>query len=212
VLERLHAKVVIAILRAPTVDTALRAVEALVRGGVSAIEITYSTPDVALVLRRLVDLYGDDVVLGAGTVTEPGQVGESADAGAQFLVSPGYDDDVVAAMQRTDLAMLIGAFAPSEAMRVSRVGADAIKLFLASLGGPEYLRAIRGPFPYLKVVPTGGITVANISEWLGAGALAVGASGSLCPVSSFAENDYDLIHRNALAFTEAAATYEAVTS
>lgn len=194
---------VIAVIRAPSAEAALRTVEACVRGGITAVEITYSTPNVPAVLRRLADLYGDRIILGAGTVTEIHQIGPAAEAGARFFVSPGVDDAVAKVMLATGLTSLIGAFTPSEVMHVRKTGAHAVKLFPASTGGIEHLRALRGPFPNLRLVPTGGVTADNVQQWLTAGAFAVGAAGSLCPGSAMADGNYDEIYRRAVAFTSA---------
>lgn len=202
-MKQLGRAAVIAVIRAPSVEAALRTVDACIRGGVTAVEITYSTPNVPAVLRRLGDVYGDRVILGAGTITEIHQVGPAVEAGARFLVSPGVDDAVAKAMLTTGLASLIGAFTPSEVMHVRKTGAHAVKLFPASTGGIEHLRALRGPFSNLRLVPTGGVTADNVQQWLSAGAFAVGAAGSLCPGSAMAAGNYDEIYHRAVAFASA---------
>lgn len=199
-MELLGRAGVIAVVRAPSAEAALRTVDAVVRGGVTAVEITYSTPDVPAVLRQLGDAYGDRIVLGAGTVTQLHQVEVAAESGARFLVSPGLVEDVANAMMATGLATLLGAFTPSEVMRVQETGAQAVKLFPASTGGIDHLRALRGPFPDLRLVPTGGVTADNVQQWLAAGAFAVGAAGSLCPGAAMSVGDYDEIYRRAIAF------------
>jgi 2-dehydro-3-deoxyphosphogluconate aldolase/(4S)-4-hydroxy-2-oxoglutarate aldolase len=211
-MQRLADACVIAVIRAPDVDTAVRAVDAVVRGGVSGIEITYSTPDVPAVLRRLERSYGNDIVLGVGTVTEPGQVEAAVAAGAGFLVAPGLDDEVATAMARSGLATLAGAFTPTEVMRARAAGAHGVKLFPASTGGVEHLRALRGPFPDLRFVPTGGVAAGNVREWLAAGAFAVGAAGSLCPATAMVAGDFDEIYRRASSFSTAVREHRADTA
>jgi 2-dehydro-3-deoxyphosphogluconate aldolase/(4S)-4-hydroxy-2-oxoglutarate aldolase len=208
-MRRLGDACVIAVIRAQRPEDALRAVDAVVGGGIAAVEITYSTPDVPSVLRRLATSYGDDIVLGAGTVTHPGEVDAAVSAGARFLVSPGLDDDVAAAMAATGSATLMGAFTPTEVIRARAVGAHAVKLFPASTGGVGHLRALRGPFPELRFVPTGGVSAGNVREWLDAGVFAVGAAGSLCPPKAIADGDFEEIRRRAVAFDIAVQEYRA---
>jgi 2-dehydro-3-deoxyphosphogluconate aldolase/(4S)-4-hydroxy-2-oxoglutarate aldolase len=166
---------VIAVLRAPSRDAALFAVDALVAGGVRAIEVTYSTPDVPGVLAALAERHGDGVTLGAGTLRRPEQATEAVAAGAGFLVAPGLDDALVAAMRATGATTLAGALSPTEVLRAVALGVDAVKVFPGSLGGPAYLRALRAPFPDVPFMPTGGVSAGNVGEWLAAGAFAVGA-------------------------------------
>ncbi len=207
VLSALAGAGVIATLRAPSREAALTAVDALVAEGITAIEVTYSTPGAAGVVRELADRYGDAVVLGAGTLTLPEQAVESAAAGAQFLVAPGHDPRVTAAILDTGALAVIGAFTPAEVMAVTSSGAHVVKLFPASLGGPGLLRALRGPFPDLQWIPTGGVRVDNIGEWFTAGAVAVGMGSELLPSLALAAQDHAELR--AVARTVVAALAEA---
>ncbi len=125
--------------------------------------------------------YGERILLGAGTITTRAELDQAAGAGASFLVSPGCDPELGAAMVETGLVCMIGALTPSEVMLVRRLGADIVKLFPGSLGGPAYLQSLRAPFPEVRFVPTGGVGRQNLAEWLAAGAYAVGMGGSLVP-------------------------------
>lgn len=202
-LEQLSMAVVVAVLRAPDTVSALRGVDALVAGGVTGIEITYSTPDAPSVISRIDQRYGDRVVLGAGTVRTPKQAREAVDAGARFLVSPGTTDELADAMLATGVPVLLGALTPSEVMHVAELGAHAVKVFPASLGGPAYLRALRAPFPDVPFVPTGGVNVANLAEWLEAGAVAVGAGGELCSTADLAAGRFSEVEDRAREFAKA---------
>jgi 2-dehydro-3-deoxyphosphogluconate aldolase / (4S)-4-hydroxy-2-oxoglutarate aldolase len=204
VLDRVRTAGIIGVLRAPDPDTALRAIDALVAGGIVAVEVTYSTPEVAKVLVRAREQH-PDLLLGTGTLTTVEQVAESVGAGAEFLVTPGYDEPVAAAMLAAGRVTMIGALTPSEVMRAQRAGADAVKIFPASLGGPGFLKALREPFPGLRAVPTGGVSAANLGEWFAAGAFAAGAAGSLCPPALLAAGDFATVRANAAAFTAALA-------
>lgn len=201
--ESIRAARVIAVLRAPTAAIALDAVDALVRGGITGIEVTYSTPDTASVIARLIDRHGDRAVVGAGTVTTAEQAREAAEAGASFLVSPGTLPEVACAMRATGALTMSGALTPSEVMAADSLGVDVVKIFPASLGGPGYLSALRGPFPAVPLMPTGGVTPENLAEWFAAGALAVGAGGELLPAAALRDGDVGEIERRARRFAEA---------
>lgn len=203
-LSALRAARVIAVLRAPTAAAAVSATDALVAGGVTGIEITYSTPDAATAIRRVRDRHGDGVYLGAGTVLSEQQASEAVAAGAQFLVSPGTEPGLARAMINTGVTVLSGAFTPSEVMLVAGLGVHVVKLFPASLGGPGLLKALRGPFPDLAFCPTGGVNPDNLADWLAAGAVAVGAGGELCPAEALRNGDWATITATAERFAAAA--------
>jgi 2-dehydro-3-deoxyphosphogluconate aldolase / (4S)-4-hydroxy-2-oxoglutarate aldolase len=194
---------VIAVIRASSPDGAVRAVDALVAGGITGIEITYSTPDVPRALTAVRERHGDDVALGAGTVLSAAQAHEAARAGADFLVSPGIDDDVAAAMVATGATVMLGALTPTEVLRALRLGAHAVKIFPGSMGGPSYLRALRGPFPTLAAMPTGGVSADNLGEWLRSGAFAVGAGGELASAADIDAGRWEAIEANAQRFRAA---------
>ena len=166
------------------------------------IEVTFTTPEAALVIRDLNEEYGDDILLGAGTVITCEQVEQAAEAGSTFLVSPGCDPELLPAMLETGLLVLPGVLTPSEIMLARRLGAQAVKLFPGSSGGTSYLKALRGPFPSVPFVPTGGVSLENIADWFAAGAFAVGAGGALAP-SSIRRRDRGEVVENARRFAEA---------
>jgi 2-dehydro-3-deoxyphosphogluconate aldolase/(4S)-4-hydroxy-2-oxoglutarate aldolase len=207
-LGRLRHTCVVAVIRAPDADGAVLAVDALVRGGVTGIEITYSTPDVPRVLQTVAERHGDDVLLGAGTLRTPRQVHEAVAAGAEFLVCPGLDDELVAAMLASGATTMAGALTPTEVMRAERLGVDVVKVFPASLGGPAYVRSLRGPFPDISFMPTGGVSAGNIREWIAAGAVAVGAGSELCSATDIQTERFDAIEAKAREFTAAHETRE----
>lgn len=203
ILAALRATGVIAVLRAPSAGHAVRTVDALVAGGITGIEITYSTPQAADAIREIDQRHGEKVYLGAGTILTVAQAKEAVDAGARFLVSPGTDPSLAEVMVDTGAAVILGALTPSEVMTAVRLGAHAVKIFPASLGGPGYLKSLRGPFPDVPLMPTGGVNAGNIAEWLGAGAIAVGAGGELCSASAMAADRWDEIQNTARQFADA---------
>ncbi len=199
-LDRLRDVRVFAVIRAPDADGAIRAVDALVRGGIAGIEITYSTPAVPEVLAAVAERHGDAVLLGAGTLRTPAQAREAVRAGATFLVSPGLDDELVGAMRGTGATTMAGALTPTEVMRAEALGVDVVKVFPAALGGPAYVRALRGPFPDTPFMPTGGVSAGNLRDWLDAGVVAVGAGSELCSAADIAGGRFDAIEANAHSF------------
>ena len=196
---------VLAVLRASDPDAAIEAADALIRGGVTGIEVTYSTPDAPAVIAELRRRHGDAALVGAGTVTTPAQADESAAADAQFLVSPGTLPDVARAMLATGCTTMTGALTPTEVMQALALGVDVVKVFPASLGGPALLRALREPFPDASLMPTGGVTAENLAEFLAAGAIAVGAGGDLLGKDALAARDWDRIEARAREYAAAVA-------
>lgn len=205
-LSRARAAGVLAVLRAPSATSALDTAEAIIRGGVTGIEVTFSTPDAPAVIRELIARHGDAACIGAGTVTTPEQATDAADAGAEFLVSPGTLPDLTRTMVETGKVVMTGALTPSEVMSALALGVDIVKIFPASLGGPSYLGALRGPFPDAPLMPTGGVNPGNLAEWFAAGAVAVGAGGDLANSASIAASDWDDIEQRSRRFAAALAS------
>lgn len=202
-LEKLQQLGVMAVLRGPTPELTLKMVEALIAGGVKGIEITYSTPNAAEVVRQLDKKFGNQIVLGMGTLTEPTQVDEAIGAGALFLVSPICDPLLGKTMIASGVPVMIGALTPTEVFQAYKLGSDVVKIFPGSLGGPSYLKALKGPFPNIPMMPTGGVSATNVGEWLTAGAFAVGAGSELCPPKLAKEGRFDEISMRAREFIRA---------
>jgi 2-dehydro-3-deoxyphosphogluconate aldolase / (4S)-4-hydroxy-2-oxoglutarate aldolase len=193
----------LAVIRGPSRDLTIQMVDALVAGGVPGIEITYSTPQAEEVVRALRVRHGDRILLGMGTLTRPEQAAAAQDAGAQFLVSPHTDPALAQAMTATGLAVMMGALTPSEVFLSHSLGSDVVKLFPGSIGGPSYLKALRGPFPDIPLMPTGGVSENNLKDWFAAGAFAVGAGSNLCPKELAQAGKFDEISAIAGAFAQA---------
>lgn len=204
-LARARTTGILAVLRAPSPELALEASEAIIRGGVSGIEVTFSTPDAPAVIRELIARHGDAAYIGAGTVTTAEQATQAADAGAAFLVSPGTLPDLTRAMLDTGRVVMTGAMTPTEVMGALDLGVDVVKIFPASLGGPSYLGALRGPFPDAPLMPTGGVKPDNLADWFAAGAVAVGAGGDLANGTAIANADWAEIEERAARFAAALA-------
>ena len=201
-LKRIEDLGLLAVVLGESREVAVEVSEALVEGGVLGIEITFTTPEAPQTIRDLNEEYGDHILLGAGTVTTHEQVEQAAEAGATFLVSPGCDPNLLPAMLGTGLLVLPGTLTPSEVMLARGLGAGAVKLFPGSSGGPSYLKALRGPFPDVPFVPTGGVSLENIADWFTVGSFAVGAGGALAPPSLESRNRGEVVE-NARQFVEA---------
>lgn len=193
----------LAVLRGPSPELTIAMVDALLAGGVRGIEITYTTPKAAEVVATLKRRYGSTLVLGMGTLTEPEQVEQALAAGAQFLVSPHCDPILGRRMVASELLTMIGALTPTEVLQAHRLGADVVKLFPGSLGGPSYMQSLRGPFPQIRMMPTGGVNLSNVAEWFKAGAVAIGVGSELCPAAWAREGRFDEITARAREFVAA---------
>lgn len=180
-LNRISTLGLVAVIRGPSADLTVKMVDALIAGGVCGIEITYSTPNAEDVVRTLNQRFGDQIVLGMGTLTHPEQAQSAKDAGAKFLVSPICEPELARAMVATGLAVMVGALTPTEVAQAFRLGSDVVKIFPGSLVGPGYIKALKGPFPNIPMMPTGGVSAENVGEWFAAGVVAVGAGSELCP-------------------------------
>lgn len=202
VLEKVKQLGLLAVIRGPSADLTVKMVEALVEGGVLGIEITYSTPDAEGVVRTLSKKFGDQIVLGMGTLTKPEQALSAKEAGACFIVSPVCEPVLVKAMLASGLLTMAGAFTPTEVLQTYNMGVDVIKIFPGSLGGPAYIKALKGPFPYIPLMPTGGVSAANVAEWFATGVVAVGAGSELCPPQLAKEGRFDEITRKAAEFVQ----------
>lgn len=168
-------------------------VGALVDGGVRALEVTMTVPGAVDHIRRIAPTLPSGFLLGAGTVTDPDTVARVADAGASYIVSPVFRRAVIDAAAAHGLLAAPGCFSPTEVLDAWDAGARLIKVFPATALGPGYLKDLRGPMPFLKLMPTGGVTVENAGDWIAAGAVAVGIGTSLLDTKAIAEGRYDVI-------------------
>ena len=182
---------IIPIIRAPSADAAVAVVEAILHAGISVAEITMTVPNALDAMATVAKRFAGKVLLGAGTVTDADTARRAVDAGAGFVVTPCLVPEVIEAAHRADVAVLPGALTPGEVFEAFRLGGDLIKIFpVQSLGGAAYLRALRGPFPHIPLVPTGGVTLDNIEEMFNARAAAVGIGNQMIPREALARRDY----------------------
>lgn len=201
-LEKVKELGLLAVIRGPSTELTVKMVEALVAGGVVGIEITYSTPNAEEVVKTLSQKFGDKIVLGMGTLTKPEQAESAKVAGANFLVSPICEPTLVKAMVASGLLTMAGALTPTEVFQAYSLGTDVIKIFPGSLGGPAYIKALKGPFPYIPMMPTGGVSAGNVADWFATGVVAVGAGSELCPPQLAKDGKFEEISKLAAEFVQ----------
>lgn len=180
---------IVAVVRAPSPDVVMDVCKALADGGVDVLEITFTVPDALDLIRQVRDELGDRICLGAGTVLDPETCRAAILAGAEFIVSPTLNLDLIKLCKRYDKAVMPGAFTPTEILTAWEAGADIVKVFPADVGGPAYFKAIRGPLPQIRLMPTGGVNLDTARSFLDAGAVALGAGSSLVPKDAVASAD-----------------------
>jgi 2-dehydro-3-deoxyphosphogluconate aldolase/(4S)-4-hydroxy-2-oxoglutarate aldolase len=189
-IQKIYEIGIVPVVRAANVDEARRAVDAICAGGIPIIEITMTVPNAPAMIQGLVREFGNSVLTGAGTVTTAQQAEICMDAGAQFLVSPGLSVPVVQAATKRSILALPGALTPTEVMAALEAGAKVIKIFpCGSAGGPKHIKALRAPFPDVRLVPTGGVSLANAPEYLAAGAFALGVGADLVDLVALRRNE-----------------------
>jgi len=193
---------IVPVIRASSAEQAKFAAEAVCAGGIPIVEITMTVPGAVEVIAEL-SRTAPRVLVGAGTVVNKEAALRCMDAGAQFLVSPGFNAGTVAVAREKDLLIMAGALTPTEVMAAWEAGADFVKIFpCGSLGGPNYIRALKGPFPQVPMVPTGGVNLETAADYIRAGATALGVGGELVQKEALQNRNADLIRGFARQFVE----------
>jgi 2-dehydro-3-deoxyphosphogluconate aldolase / (4S)-4-hydroxy-2-oxoglutarate aldolase len=195
---------IVAVVRAQKADQVIPLSEALIAGGVIAIEITMTTPNAIEAIRDTKKKLGDRAVIGVGTVLNEKVCRDAIEAGAEFVVTPICRTEFVSIARAANRPIMLGAYTPTEAQTAYEAGADFIKIFPADTLGPGYIKALRAPLPHLKIVPTGGVDVHNVADFLKAGCAALGVGGSLVPAKILQEGDWAGLTKRAQEFVEAA--------
>ncbi|MCL7454430.1 MAG: bifunctional 4-hydroxy-2-oxoglutarate aldolase/2-dehydro-3-deoxy-phosphogluconate aldolase [Anaerolineae bacterium] len=193
---------VIAIMRAQSSDQLIAAADAIKAGGVRVIEVTMTTPGALAVIEEATRRYGQDVLFGAGTVLDAETARATILAGAGFVVAPTLDLETVALCNRYSIPVVPGCYTPTEMLAAWQAGADMIKLFPASVGGPDLVKAIRAPLPQLEIVPVGGVDLNTAAEFIRKGAAALGVGSSLVNQKLLDAGAWDELERRASAFVE----------
>jgi 2-dehydro-3-deoxyphosphogluconate aldolase / (4S)-4-hydroxy-2-oxoglutarate aldolase len=197
---------IVPVVRTLTAEAAIKSIEAIYRGGVRAAEITMTVPGAIKALEKLADQFGDKIVLGAGTVLDPETARVSMLAGAQFFVTPTLKISTIEMAKRYSKAICPGALTPTEVLTAWEAGADVVKVFPANaVGGPKYIKALKGPLPHIEMIPTGGVNLETAGEFLKAGACAVAVGGELVDARLIREGRYDEMEARARHYLQAIA-------
>ena len=198
IMDLIRTTGVIAILRAKRPDQLLRAAEALHAGGICAIEVALTTPGALEVIAQAAAHFeGSGVAFGAGTVLDAESARSAIQAGAQFIVAPNLKPAVIKACRRSAVPVLPGAYTPTEIVAAWEAGADMVKVFPASVGGPGFIQALKSPLPQIELVPVGGVTLENAAAFIRAGASAVGVGSELVDAKTLASQAWDALAERA---------------
>lgn len=203
IVRAIEATGVVAVVRLDDAAAGAEVARALAAGGVKAIEVTMTVPNAVRLIADLSATLGDDILVGAGTVVDAGTAREVIAAGARFVVGPVFRPAVIEACHEHDVPMMPGCFSPTEILAAWDAGADVIKVFPATALGPTFFKDIRGPLPHVKLMPTGGVTLANAGDWIRAGAVAIGAGTSLVDRKAVTDRRFDAIRDAAVQFVSA---------
>lgn len=206
IIARLTDPGIIAVVRAKTTEQALPLTEALVAGGVIAVEITMTTPNAIAAIREASQKFGTRALIGVGTVLDAETCRAAIAAGAEFVVSPITRPEIAKAALAAEKPVMLGAYTPTEAQLAFEAGADFIKIFPADGLGPNYIKALRAPLPHLRIVPTGGVDLHNVADFLKAGCAALGVGSSLVSAKILNEGNWSELTRLAGEFVKAAKT------
>jgi 2-dehydro-3-deoxyphosphogluconate aldolase/(4S)-4-hydroxy-2-oxoglutarate aldolase len=191
--ERVERLGAVAVVRLGNTESAIRVADALHAGGVTALEITVTVPDAFSVIAAITRRFGDEVCVGVGTVLDVETVRGAVAAGARYVVSPVFRPAVIAESHRLGVPAMPGAITPTEMLTAHEAGADVVKIFPADRFGPGYLKSVLAPMPFLRLMPTGGVTPDNVGDWIDAGAVAVGLGGALVDARLVAAGDWSAI-------------------
>jgi 2-dehydro-3-deoxyphosphogluconate aldolase/(4S)-4-hydroxy-2-oxoglutarate aldolase len=187
----------VAVVRLDSEKNVVGMTQAMIEGGISAIEVTLTTPNALGIMKELSQEFNSKIVLGAGSVLNRTDAEKAVNAGAQYLVSPISDRSIIDAAFECDVASMIGAFTPTEIQTAFEYGADIVKVFPADVLGMQFFKSVLAPMPHLKMMPTGGVSLTNAGDWIKSGACAVGVGSALVNKKAIEAGDFDLITANA---------------
>jgi len=203
ILNRIVETGVIAVVRAESAEQAVKVIDAARKGGILALEVTMTVPGAIDVIKEICSKYGGgDEIIGAGTVLDAETARMAMLAGAQFIVGPTLNADIIRVCNRYQINCIPGTMSVTEILQALELGASIVKIFPGSLLKPDFIKNIHGPIPYAPLMPTGGVTVENAPEWIRAGAVAIGVGGDLTK-EGLAKGDYSLITKKAEAYVKA---------
>ena len=203
VIKRIRDIGVIPVVRATSADEAMRAVDAIREGGISILEITMTVPGAIDVIAKVSARFGDDALVGAGTVLDPETARACIESGARFVVSPALNIETIACCRELDVTVMPGALTPTEVVQAWNAGADFVKVFPAgAVGGPSYLKSLKAPLPQIELVPTGGVSLKTAADFIKAGAAALGVGADLVDLKALREGQAAIITERAKQFVQ----------
>ncbi len=202
ILQKLKESGIVPVVRAKSSEEAINITEAVKEGGIKVIEITMTVPGAISVIKELSEKYRDDpeITIGAGSILDGETARNAILAGAEFVVGPSLNQEMIEVANRYQKVVIPGAMTPTEVVKAMEAGADVVKIFPAALFGPKIIKAIKGPIPQARLLPTGGVNHDNVKDWFKAGSFAVGAGSAI--VSGAEEGDFDQVRDNAARFVE----------
>lgn len=203
IIEKIHDRGIVAVVRANTGEEALKISEAANKGGVDIIEITMTVPGAVDVIKELTEIYEnkeEDITIGAGSVLDGETARACILAGAEFIVGPSVNKGMINICNKYDITVAAGAMTPTEAVNAMEMGADIVKVFPAGLFGPSIIKAIKGPIPQARLLPTGGVDQDNVKKWIEAGSFAVGAGSAICAGAK--TDNFEKVTRDAKEFVK----------
>ncbi len=204
IINQIRETGIVPVIRAASEGEARKLIEAILAGGISIFEVTMTVPNAVLLIKSLVADFGDKAIIGAGTVLDAETAQNCLAAGAKFIVSPALNLKVIEICRQANTAVFPGALTLTEIVAAWQAGADAVKIFPANaVGGASYLKAIKAPLPDIELMPTGGVTLATIGDFIRAGAIAVGVGGDLADVQAIRAGESEKITKAARAFVKA---------
>jgi 2-dehydro-3-deoxyphosphogluconate aldolase/(4S)-4-hydroxy-2-oxoglutarate aldolase len=202
-LKLIHDTALIPIIRVESADVAMKVAQAFLDANVNIIEVTMSVPGAVDLVRKLVEAYGDKVLIGTGTVVNGKMAEEVIGAGSEFIVSPNYSKGLIDTAKKHGKPIIPGALTPTEIYDAWALGSDAVKVFPAgNVGGPAYIKAVRGPLSDIPLVPTGGVNLETAGPFLEAGAYALGVGGAITDKRAIKEGKFEVITENVQKFIE----------
>ncbi len=202
ILNKIKESGVVAVVRAQSKEEATNIALACIRGGLKAIELTFTVPKADEVIKHLADhIPSDQLILGAGTVLDQKTAIIAINAGAKYIVSPGFDLETAQYCQTVGVPYMPGCMTITEMLTALKAGVEIIKLFPGSVFGPSFVKAVKGPLPNIQIMPTGGVSLDNVAEWIKNGVVAVGVGGELTAPAK--HGDFKAVEANAKAFVEA---------
>ncbi len=200
ILNRIFELKAVAVVRMNNAEKLKKVVEAIYKGGVSAIEITMTTPGALNSIESLSKSMGDEILIGVGSAINKQMASDAINAGAKFVVSPIFKRELIEIAHQNDVPAMPGCFTPTEIQTAFEAGADVVKIFPADVVGMAFFKGVLAPLPHLKLMPTGGVSLTNAGDWIKAGACAVGIGSALLDKKAIEEGNYNKLTQNAVTF------------